>query len=177
MLQNYSVALLQTTVGGTVEVYPCHTVFNLYIVTYAVCYSVHYEMHYVCVTLYVTLYVVVCIDRGLEYDDTAKGSLFHSLVSPQLVWNLSFILNIPALKCALKCKCMTLGLHRGIKTSPSPSVFRKLTFELQEAVMSSSPASLPHHLVYFTTCFSPYPRWAGLDASISPSEAHTHVGR
>lgn len=140
------------------------------------CYSVHYEMHDVCVTLYVTLYitlyVVVCIDRGLEYGDTAKGSLLYSLVSPQLVWNLSFILNIPALKHAFKCKCMTLGLHRGIKTSPSPSVLRRFTFELQEAAMSSSPASLPHHLVYFTSCFSPYPWWAGLDDSISPSEAH-----
>lgn len=110
------------------------------------CYSVHYVMHYVCITLYVTLYVVVCIDRSLEYDDTKKGSLLYSLMSPQLVWNLSFILNIPALKHAFKSKCMTLGLHRGIKASPSPSVFRRLTFERQEAVMSPSPASLPHPL-------------------------------
>lgn len=82
MLQNYSVALLQTTVGGTIELYPCHTIFNLYVVSYAVCYSVHYEMHYVYVTMYVPLYIVVCFDRGLEYDDTAKGLLLYSLVSP-----------------------------------------------------------------------------------------------
>lgn len=149
--------------------YPCHTVFNLYVVSYAVCYRAHYEMHYVCITLY----VVVCIDRGLKYDDTAKGSLLYSFVSPQLVWILSFILNIPVLKRTFKGKCMPLGLHRGIKTSLSPSVFRRLTFELQEAVMSSSPASLPHHLVYFTSCFRPYPRWAGLNDSIAPSEVHT----